>query len=309
MRINVAMKWTKLGRIYKPSVVDEYLMSHAANPVAIPLVDNIYRIYFSGRDAIGRSSIGYFDFDVISMEIKDICKRSVYTFDSPNCSRLHPDGVSIGTHYRDEQDQFMLFMGWQVPSDQHWSGNIGRLRFEPGTNSFKLFPDKPILLRDAVDPVSLSYPWVIFENGVYKMWYGSTISWETENGEMLHVINYATSNDGEDWEKHGLSIPYELGLAQAFSRPTVIVNQNGYHMWYSTRGGGGSKYRIGYSSSLDGLVWSKTDFSTIDKSLSGWDEEMMCYPYVFQHEDSSYMLYNGNGYGASGIGMAVLNDK
>ena len=31
---------------------------------------------------------------------------------------------------------------------------------------------------------------------------------------------------------------------------------------------------------------------------------MVEYPYVFKHKKKLYMLYNGNSYGASGIGLA-----
>ena len=34
---------------------------------------------------------------------------------------------------------------------------------------------------------------------------------------MIHVIKYETSKDGEYWDKHGLAIPYELGVAEVFS--------------------------------------------------------------------------------------------
>jgi len=33
---------------------------------------------------------------------------------------------------------------------------------------------------------------------------------------------------------------------------------------------------------------------------------MIEYPYVFEHKGERYMLYNGNGYGKTGIGIAVL---
>ena len=33
---------------------------------------------------------------------------------------------------------------------------------------------------------------------------------------------------------------------------------------------------------------------------------MVCYPYVFDHAGNRYMLYNGNGYGRTGFGMAIL---
>ena len=44
----------------------------------------------------------------------------------------------------------------------------------------------------------------------------------------------------------------------------------------------------------------------IDVSKNGWDSEMICYPYVFDHKGKRYMLYNGNGYGKTGFGLAVL---
>ena len=44
----------------------------------------------------------------------------------------------------------------------------------------------------------------------------------------------------------------------------------------------------------------------MDVSPNGWDSEMICYPYVFDHGRNRYMLYNGNGYGKTGFGLAVL---
>jgi hypothetical protein len=35
---------------------------------------------------------------------------------------------------------------------------------------------------------------------------------------------------------------------------------------------------------------------------------MICYPFVFDHAGSRFMLYNGNGYGKTGFGIAVWED-
>ena len=43
----------------------------------------------------------------------------------------------------------------------------------------------------------------------------------------------------------------------------------------------------------------------MDVSNNGWDSEMVCYPFVFDHKDITYMLYNGNSYGKTGMGLAV----
>ena len=39
-----------------------------------------------------------------------------------------------------------------------------------------------------------------------------------------------------------------------------------------------------------------------------WDADMVCYPYVFQHKGKTYMLYNGNGNGKSGFGLARMDE-
>jgi predicted GH43/DUF377 family glycosyl hydrolase len=175
--------------------------------------------------------------------------------------------------------------------------------------TLKLEPNEVFIGCDEEDKVSLSYSWVMKDEGVYKMWYGSTINWTSENGEMVHVIKYATSKDGEKWERHGLAIPYELGIAQAFSRPTVVKYKQEYHMWFSYRSGNGTAYRIGYAHSADGKIWDRKKKSSIDVSKSGWDSKMTCYPFVFDHKDKLYMLYNGNDYGKNGFGLAVLENK
>ena len=103
-------------------------------------------------------------------------------------------------------------------------------------------------------------------------------------------------------------MPYELGIAQAFSKPTVIRDAQGkYEMWFSYRSGTGQQYRIGKAVSKDGKAWKLAlNEVGIDISADGWDSEMIEYPFVFDHQGQRYMLYNGNDYGKTGFGLAVL---
>ena len=76
-------------------------------------------------------------------------------------------------------------------------------------------------------------------------------------------------------------------------------------MWYSFREQKSvQSYRIGYAESIDGLVWDRKDYlmNNFDVSDEGWDNEMICYPFIFEHKKTLYMLYNGNGYGKTGFG-------
>lgn len=302
--------WRKLGLIYNPDTEGRHakLLTHAANPLAVHMENDVYRVFFSGRDYKNRSSVGAVDVDIVQRRVVKEYHQPFFEH-GPEGS-FYADGVSIGNCYSASGVVYMLFMGWQAPVDGHWRGDIGRLIVDSDL-TLRLAETTPFLASDAIDPISLSYPWVLPSDDGYTMWYGSTLSWDAGNGEMLHVIRSARSRDGHAWDRKGMSIPFEIGRAQAFSRPTVVKNKSGEHeMWFSYRSGSGEKYRIGYANSKDGVVW-KLDLQRagIDVSSNGWDSEMIEYPYVFDHHEHRYMLYNGNGYGRTGFGLALLVDE
>lgn len=300
------MIWNKKGLIFENAGLHPKLFSHASNPLAIQLDDNIYRVFYSGRDAENRSSVSYFDYDFESMKIVFECNQPLISHGSENTFYSH--GISIGNYYEVDGNKYLNFMGWQIPENEHWRGKIGRLLISGDLDQLTIDSKYPLLDTDTEDPISLSYPWIHYKEGIYQMWYGSTVYWDTETEEMLHIIKYAESSNADTWVRKGEAIPFILGKSQAFSRPSVIQNESGYHMWFSYRGKLKSKYRIGYAFSADGIKW-ECDYENIgiDISETGWDNDMICYPFVFVRENSLYMLYNGNDYGKTGIGLAVLN--
>ncbi len=300
------MKWEKQGQIFQVESQHPKLKTHAANPLAVSLKDDIYRVYYSGRDDGNKSSVGYIDIDIVKQAVVNYPDHVAFEYGAADSFYSH--GVSIGNMYRQGDKNYILFMAWQIPEGGHWRGDVGQLEVSKDLGTLSLSANNPFMTSDNDDPVSLSYPWVMHHEGIYKMWYGSTVEWDAGNGEMLHVIKYATSEDGENWQKYGQAVPSTLGEAQAFSRPTVLYKQSKYHMWYSYRSGTGQTYRIGYSTSNDGLQWQNNLLNAgIDVSMTGWDSEMICYPYVFEHRGQTYMLYNGNGYGREGFGLAILS--
>jgi hypothetical protein len=75
-------------------------------------------------------------------------------------------------------------------------------------------------------------------------------------------------------------------------------------MWYSRRG---PDYRLGYAESPDGDSWVRLDEACdLAPSADGWDSVTVEYASVFDHGGARFMLYNGNGYGRTGFGVAVL---
>lgn len=299
--------WQKLGLLYCPSGDRRHpkLLSHAANPLPVHMEGDVYRVYFSGRDALQRSSVGAVDVDIVQRRV--VKEHAEPFFEHGPAGSFYADGVSVGNCYDTAGHKHMLFMGWQNPSNAHWRGDIGRLQVGEDFG-LTMVDAAPLLASDATDPLSLSYPWVMQagHDARFDMWYGSTLNWDAGNGEMLHVIQHASSADGERWDKDGLAVPFEIGVAQAYSRPTVVRDVQGLHMWFSYRGKVGQTYRIGYAFCPAGGSWElRLSDTGIDVSSDGWDSEMIEYPFVFEHGGLRYMLYNGNGYGRSGFGLAV----
>jgi len=301
--------WRKLGRVFEPPAggLHPKLVSHAANPLPVPLAGDVYRVFYSGRDAANRSSVGAVDLDVVRAEVVQVHREPFFEHGGPGS--FFEAGVSIGCLHQVGDRTLMLFMGWQQPDGGHWRGDIGAL-VVAADRTLSLDSAEPWLASDPTDPVSLSYPWVLpVSGGGWRMWYGSTVTWDAGNGEMLHVINAARSGDGRHWLREGLAVPFQLGRAQAFSRPTVVSDgRGGLDMWFSYRNGSGTPYRIGRARSPDGQSWRLClDETGIDVSPQGWDAGMIEYPYVWAHGGRLLMLYNGDGFGRTGFGLAVFD--
>lgn len=79
-------------------------------------------------------------------------------------------------------------------------------------------------------------------------------------------------------------------------------------MIFSFRGRAGYRddanhaYRFGFADSADGLSWEiRNDEIGLERASSGWDSVMMTYA-AFH---GNHLFYNGNGFGATGIGVAL----
>ena len=59
------MKWNKVGRIIKPEDFDfDWISSHAQNPFAEHVIDDLFKIHFASRDKLNRSRGGYVLIDI-----------------------------------------------------------------------------------------------------------------------------------------------------------------------------------------------------------------------------------------------------
>ena len=71
----------------------------------------------------------------------------------------------------------------------------------------------------------------------------------------------------------------------------------------------GQHYRIASAESADGITWAwSSDEWSLWPSGMGGETLETAYAYVFEHRGQLVMLYNGDGHGATGIGVAVWDD-
>jgi hypothetical protein len=298
------VKWKKLGRIFCPEGNHSWMQSHAAVPFAVPLGGDLFRIYFSTRDVENRSRTASLDLD-IRHPSRVLALSPDPLFDLGELGAFDDSGVMISWIVPQQPRDFVYYFGWNLGRTVSFRNSIG-LAYKDGENLARAFRG-PILDRTRLEPHFCANPCVLEERSRWRMWYLSCIKWEMQGARAKHYyhIKYAESADGIDWDRRQVvALDFEDPSEYAFSRPCVLRDADRYRMWYSYRG---DRYRIGYAESTDGIAWTRMDaHAGIDTSPSGWDSEMVEYPFVFDHGDSRYMLYNGNDYGRTGFGLAVL---
>jgi len=280
--------------------------SHAALPIVERQQESHVLLYFSSRDEkerarIGRASVALESADaepafqpepVVGLGLGD-------AFDA--------SGVTGGCLVEAGQARHLYYSGWSLPGNVPFEFFIGCAVSIDG-RTFEKVSDEPIIGRSRVDPFLTASPSILIEGGVWRMWYVSGTGWGGgPRPEPSYLIRYAESADGIEWRRTGhVCIGYSYSGEHAIARPHVIKDGSIYRMFYSHRG---DAYRIGYAESDDGLAWRRLDDEAgITISDAGWDSEMVCYPWVGDIAGKRRMLYNGNGYGRTGIGQAVLAD-
>ena len=302
------MKWKKSGLIFAPDNNYKWMDSHAAVPFAEWIRDNVFRVYFSSRDKDNRSFVGYVEIDIHQPQV--LINLSENPIISPgNLGTFDDSGAMLSWITEYKNFKYLYYIGWNLGVTVPFRNSIGLAIAPKDSLNFVKYSSSPILDRNLIEPHFCASSCVIREKEKWKMWYLSCVKWELVNGKPQHWYNirYAESNDVINWIRNGVvCIDFKSKHEYAISRPSVIKDGEIYKMWYSYRG---NSYRIGYAESNDGINWIRLDEHVgIDVSDFGWDSEMIEYPHVFDHKDKRYMLYNGNGYGKTGFGLAILEE-
>ncbi len=301
------MTWKKLGRVFYPCGQRPWMQSHAAVPVPLRLDRDRYRVYFGTRDRDNHPRAGYVEFDIQSPQ-KILRISEDFVLGRGPRGFFDHNGVYPGPIIAHNHQLLMYYIGRINGEPPLYYMSIGLASSRDGGETFHRELRAPLMGRSEYDPWMTSTPFILVEDGLWRMWYLSGLRWDTSphGAHSYYHIKYAESADGRNWKREG-RVCVELRESEQetnIASPTVIKENGLYRMWYSSVAGSG--YRIGYAESDDGYSWTRKDDAVgIDVSPSGWDSEAMAYPNVFRHEGRNYMLYSGNGCGRAGFGLAV----
>lgn len=302
------MAWIKKGLIFSPDGQYDWVISHSMLPIPERCGEDLYRIYFSGRDRLNRSLVGYVVIDLKNpKEILKISEKPVLSLGE--LGTFDDNGVTPSWIVDYNGLKYLYYVGWNQGATVRMAEMAGLAVSTDGGESFKRVSRAPILERTDKEPFSLlAATCVLIENGTWRMWYVSGIEW-VHRDFIKYDIKYAESKDGIHWNRDGKAcLAFKSKEEYALARPSVLRQDGVYKMWFGYRQAQ-QTYRIGYAESTDGLIWErKDDLGGLDVSEAGWDSEMVEYPFVFDHKGGRYMLYNGNGYGKNGFGYAKWED-
>lgn len=304
------MTWRRLGRILAPPCVGAWATSHAAHPFVRPTGEDV-EMLFSSRDGQGRSHTGRARLALERAGTGTAAEVAQAPLLGPGALGAFDDSGAMGSCVvYHEGREHLYYIGWARGVTVPFVVSIGCAVSEDGGASFARVSRAPVVGRSDADPFLATTPWVTVENGRWRMWYASGVSWEATPAGPKHYyrIVYAESRDGLTWSPTGrVCIDFADDSEYAICRPCVVRDGDIYRMWFSYRG---DAYRIGYAESADGLDWHRDDGRAgLVASGEGWESRSVEYGCVFDHGGARWMLYNGDNYGASGIGLAVLEDR
>jgi predicted GH43/DUF377 family glycosyl hydrolase len=304
--------WRKLGLIFNPSGEYEWMKTHAMMPVMDRIEDDYARIYFSARDDKNRSQGAFIEVN-LNDPFKILSISKVPVLELGQLGAFDDSGIMPTSIVTNKNRKYLYYNGWTLGKNvPFFSFNGVAISTDEGATFRKFSRGPAVLFSNDVDPYSTFAPFVIKDDLNWKMWYVSLIKWVEDSGSLKHYYNirYAESEDCIHWNRDGhVCIDFSNEFEYAIARPFVLKENGIFKMWYSFRESAAVKsYRIGYAESPDAKHWKRMDDEIgLDVSPEGWDSEMIEYSYLFDHKGNRFMLYNGNSFGRTGVGLAVLD--
>lgn len=255
----------KKGLIVNPKSFNlNWWDSFGMDPCSIHLKNDIYRIFFCGRNKDNVSQIGFIDYDIVKLKVLSVSKKPVLT---PGLLGSFDDnGVTASCAIKVKGKIFLYYIGWKPKSTTRYSLMTGLAISNNNGLSFTRYSKAPILNLTNREPYSiLTAPYVLKHKSKWLMWYVSCEEWVNAN-YPIYNIKFAISKDGLNWNQPGKVCIDLKSNERAVARPFVYIENKLFKMFYCYEKNVGD-YKIGYAESKNGIKWIRKDsYAGIHKS-------------------------------------------
>jgi sucrose-6-phosphate hydrolase SacC (GH32 family) len=192
-------------------------------------------------------------------------------------------------------------------------GGIGYATSEDGIHWKRENQGQPVLEvgpPGSFDDGQVMGPQVLFENGVYRMWYtGMSVHWHSSH-LGYYRIGLATSRDGIHWTRGNKGTPVlDVGATGSHDEvqaatPSILREGRGYRMWYAAWAPS-FQHTICTATSDDGIHWRRENSgSPVRGLLSGGQYG----PTVIRLGSRYLLLYMRNTSETRGLYTATSHD-
>jgi len=304
------MNWVKKGLIYAPPFDNTWKDNSALTPTPIVINENTIRVYAGFRNPEGISRIGYVDLDANdpSIVIK-VSDKPVLDIGKPG--NFDDNGVILGDIIRKGNDLLLYYVGFQLVKDVKFLAYSGLAISKDNGETFLRVQENPIMDKSDEALFIRAIHTVIYEDGVYKVWYATGSGWESigEDNYPKYDINYLESNSAFEFPENGIKciVNNSQNNEYRIGRPRVYKSETGSYIMNFTYGTTDGRYQAGQAISDDGIHWCRKDEDfKLKPSGKGWDSNHLCYPALISSKNKTYLFYNGNNMGHQGFGYAEL---
>lgn len=281
-------------------------------PVPVQMSSDVIRLYGGMRDDDGVSRIGWIDVDSSDpLQVLNVSQTPALDIGAPGM--FDDNGVILGDVIRVSDTELRLYyVGFQLAKRVKFLAFTGVAAAVGQGDTFERLQPTPVLDRAPQAPFINALHSIEKTQQGYRAWISCGQSWQMIDGLAYPQYNCwtVTSDDGIAFDMGSAAKIMDVAPGEyRIGRPRANRLQDGSFEMRVTSDTLDRRYSSALAHSKDGLLFQRSPVEELPRGPAGsWDGEMVCYPArIDTWAGTSFLFYNGNGMGRTGVGVAVLD--
>jgi len=267
-------------------------------------MSDILKLIVTGRCKRGMSRLGEitlnYNRETQAISLKEISESPL--IELGELGTFDHRGMSYPFFIEHKKQSFLFYSGWKLTLDTKFENNLGLLKFDKTQKKWRRISRAPIFPLDNIDPLGIGSVTLTFNDHdqLYYMFYTSFLSWKSA-GNHEYTVRLARTKNLVNWEKSKKTLIqnndelHSICRANFFSESIVVC----------ARGSQYSLYQLKTKVSLHNLFNESISISEFQKITpkvkeKGFSEEQS-YPHISNVFGKTFLLFNGSGFGKSGL--------